>query len=74
MQDPTTFPEVKMDFPIAAGPFQPIWDSIDKYYTKDPAWLRRAKFDIWVYFGLQSAGESGDWYARKMCQPGTLAY
>jgi len=25
MQDPATFPEVKMDFPIAAGPYQPTW-------------------------------------------------
>lgn len=74
MQDPETFPEVKMDFPIADGPFQPTWDSINKNYPKDPAWLRHAKFGIWVHFGPQSAGQSGDWYARKMYQPGTLAY
>jgi alpha-L-fucosidase len=74
MQDPATFPEVKLDFPIAAGPFQPTWDSIAEHYTEDPAWLRQAKFGIWVHFGPQSAGESGDWYARKMYQPGTLAY
>ncbi len=74
MQDPATFPEVKMDFPIAAGPFQPTWDSIGEHYSEDPAWLRQAKFGIWVHFGPQSAGESGDWYARKMYQPGTLAY
>jgi len=74
MQDPATFPEVKMDFPIAAGPFQPTWDSIDEHYTEDPAWVRQAKFGIWVHFGPQSAGASGDWYARKMYQPGTLAY
>jgi len=74
MQDPATFPEVKMDFPIAAGPFQPTWDSIDEHYTEDPAWMRQAKFGIWVHFGPQSAGASGDWYARKMYQPGTLAY
>ncbi len=74
MQDPASFPEVKMDFPIATGPFQPTWDSINENYTEDPAWLRQAKFGIWVHFGPQSAGESGDWYARKMYQPGTLAY
>jgi alpha-L-fucosidase len=74
MQDPETFPEVKMSFPIAEGPFKPTWESIDKNYTADPAWLRQAKFGIWVHFGPQSAGESGDWYARKMYQPGTLAY
>ncbi len=71
MQDPESFPEVKMDFPIAAGPFQPTWDSINEKYPGDPAWLRQAKFGIWVHFGPQSAGESGDWYARKMYQPGT---
>jgi alpha-L-fucosidase len=74
MQDPASFPEVKMDFPIAPGPFQPTWESIGSNYPKDPAWLRQAKFGIWVHFGPQSAGESGDWYARKMYQPGTLAY
>ena len=74
MQDPATFAEVKMDFPIAAGPYEPTWDSIDKNYPADPAWLREAKFGIWVHFGPQSAGQSGDWYARKMYQPGTPAY
>ena len=40
MEDPATFPEVKMDFPIAAGPFEPTWDSIAKNYPGGPAWLR----------------------------------
>jgi alpha-L-fucosidase len=74
MQDPATFPEDKMDFPIAAGPFRPTWESIDKNYPADPAWLREAKFGIWIHFGPQSAGESGDWYARRMYQPGSIAY
>jgi alpha-L-fucosidase len=74
MQDPSTFPEVKMDFPIAAGPYQPTWNSIDANYPAEPAWLREAKFGIWVHFGPQSAGQSGDWYARRMYQPGTKAY
>ncbi len=74
MQDPATFPEVKMDFPIAAGPYQPTWDSIQKNYPGTPAWLREAKFGIWVHFGPQAAGQSGDWYARKIYQPGTTAY
>ncbi len=60
MQDPDTFPEVKMDFPIASGPFAATWDSIGTNYPGDPAWLREAKFGIWVHFGPQSAGESGD--------------
>lgn len=74
MQDPATFPEVKMDFPIAAGPFQPTWESIAKNYPGTPAWLRDAKFGIWVHFGPQAEGRSGDWYARKIYQPGTTAY
>ena len=74
MQDPATFDEVKMDFPIAPGPYQPTWDSIDKNYPGDPAWLREAKFGIWVHFGPQSAGQSGDWYARRLYQPGNPAY
>ncbi len=74
MEDPADFPEVKMDFPIAAGPFAPTWESIAKQYPGQPAWLPQAKFGIWVHFGPQSAGESGDWYARRMYQPGTLAY
>jgi alpha-L-fucosidase len=65
--DPASFAEVKMDFPIETGPFQPTWDSLDSNYpTSDPAWLREAKFGIWVHFGPQAAGQSGDWYARKM--------
>ena len=74
MQDPATFPEVKMDFPIADGPYQPTWDSIAKNYPGEPAWLREAKFGFWVHFGPQAAGQSGDWYARKIYQPGTPAY
>jgi alpha-L-fucosidase len=74
MQDPATLPEVRMTFPIAVGPYQPTWESIDSQYPGDPAWLRQAKFGIWVHFGPQSVGQSGDWYARKMYQPGMLAY
>ena len=74
MQDPATFPEVQMDLPMEKGPFEATWDSIDRNYTENPAWLQQAKFGIWVHFGPQSAGESGDWFARKMYQPGTLAY
>jgi len=69
-----SFPEVKLDLPIAPGPFQPTWASIEKNYPGTPAWLREAKFGIWVHFGPQASGESGDWYARKMYVPGTTAY
>src|ERR1035437_5335884 len=74
MGDLKSFPEMKLDIPVAPGPFEPTWASIEKNYPGEPAWLREAKFGIWVHFGPQSAGESGDWYARKLYAPGTSAY
>lgn len=70
MGDWKTFPEMILDIPIADGPFEPTWESIEKNYPGEPAWLREAKFGIWVHFGPQSAGESGDWYARNLYKPG----
>lgn len=74
MGDWKTFPEMKLTFPIASGPYQPTWASIEKNYPGVPDWLREAKFGIWVHFGPQSAGQSGDWYARKLYVEGTPAY
>ena len=74
MGDSSSAPEVKLDLPITPGPFQPTWQSIEQNYPGTPAWLRDAKFGIWVHFGPQAAGMSGDWYARKMYVPGTSAY
>jgi alpha-L-fucosidase len=74
MGDWQSFPEMKLNIPIAAGPFEPTWESIEKNYPGEPTWLRDAKFGIWVHFGPQAAGESGDWYARKLYTPGTKAY
>ena len=74
MGDWKTFPEMILDIPIADGPFEPTWESIEKNYPGEPAWLREAKFGIWVHFGPQAAGESGDWYARHLYKPGHWAY
>lgn len=74
MGDSKTFEEVKLDLDITKGPFAPTWESIEKNYPGTPEWLNDAKFGIWVHFGPQSAGESGDWYARKMYVQGTPAY
>lgn len=75
MGDPDKLPEVKMDFPMAPGPFEPTWDSISAQYPADPpAWLRESKFGFWVHFGPQAAGMSGDWYAKRLYQPGQPAY
>lgn len=74
MGDWKTSPEMKLDIPLSPGPFEPTWESIEKNYPGEPAWLREAKFGIWVHFGPQSAGESGDWYARNMYKSGKKAY
>jgi hypothetical protein len=49
-------PEVKLDLPIAPGPFEPTWASIEKNYPGTPDWLREAKFGIWVHFGPRLLG------------------
>jgi len=74
MGDARTAPVVHLGLPITAGPFQPTWESIAQQYPGTPAWLREAKFGIWVHFGPQAVGMSGDWYARRMYVPGTTAY
>ena len=73
MGDSKSFPEIKLDIPITPGPFEPTWESIERNYPGEPTWLRDAKFGIWVHFGPQSAGESGDWYARKLYVQGSRA-
>lgn len=74
MADSKDVAEIQLGLPIAKGPFAPTWESIEKNYPGEPSWLREAKFGIWVHFGPQAAGESGDWYARKMYVEGTDAY
>ncbi|MDN3588495.1 alpha-L-fucosidase [Pedobacter aquatilis] len=74
MGDLESFPEVELGLPIYPGPFKPTWESIEANYPGDQSWLRDAKFGIWVHFGPQASGESGDWYARKLYIPGTSAY
>lgn len=74
LADSKSAPEVKLDLPITPGPYAPTWESIEKNYPGTPSWLRDAKFGIWVHFGPQAAGKSGDWYARNLYKPGTTAY
>ncbi len=74
LDDSGAFAEVKMDFPIAEGPAEPTWPSIASQFPMDSAQLRADKFGIWVHFGPQAAGESGDWYARHLYKPGTSGY
>ncbi|PXA96184.1 alpha-L-fucosidase [Nostoc sp. 3335mG] len=55
--------------PIAAGPFEPSWDSLKSQY-RPPDWFRDAKFGIWAHWGPQCQPEAGDWYARRMYMQG----
>ena len=72
--DPKDFPEVKMDFKIAPGPFEPTWESIKENYPGTPAWFNEAKFGVFVHWGPQASGRSGDWYARHLYRQGHPAY
>jgi alpha-L-fucosidase len=58
--------------PIAAGPFQPDWNSLTNYQA--PEWYRDAKFGIWAHWGPQCQPEHGDWYARGMYEEGGWQY
>ena len=53
-------------FGVAAGPFQPSWESLSSYQVPD--WFRDAKFGIWAHWGPQCQPEMGDWYAQRMYQ------
>ena len=58
--------------PIAQGPFQPSWQSLEQYRV--PEWFRDAKFGIWAHWGVQCQPEEGDWYARNMYAEGNGQY
>ena len=57
---------------IAQGPFQPTWESLRAFQC--PRWFREARFGIWAHWGPQCVPMCGDWYARRMYQPGDSAY
>ena len=58
---------------VAAGPFQPTWESLSAGY-QTPEWFRDAKLGIWAHWGPQCQPEMGDWYAQKMYQPNNAVY
>lgn len=58
--------------PVAAGKFQPTWQSLKQYEV--PEWFRDAKFGIWAHWGPQCQPERGDWYAREMYSQGNYKY
>lgn len=57
---------------IAAGQFQPTWESLETYQVPD--WYRNAKFGMWAHWGPQCQPEAGDWYARGMYEEGSRQY
>ncbi len=60
-------------FGVAAGPFQPTWESLSAGY-QTPDWFRDAKLGIWAHWGPQCQPEMGDWYAQRMYQPRNASY
>jgi alpha-L-fucosidase len=52
-------------YKIAAGPFQPTWESLEANYRL-PDWYRDAKFGIWMHWGPQCQPGDGDWYAKYL--------
>lgn len=58
--------------PMAAGPFNPDWKSLEQYAVPD--WYGDAKFGIWAHWGPQCQAEAGDWYARGMYEEGGRQY
>lgn len=51
--------------------FEATWESLEGYQC--PEWFRDAKFGIWSHWGPQSVPMMGDWYARRMYEPGAKA-
>jgi alpha-L-fucosidase len=52
------------------GPFQPNWESLEKY--KIPQWYQDAKFGIFIHWGLYSVPAfDSEWYPREMYLQGS---
>ncbi|MGC4034120.1 MAG: alpha-L-fucosidase [Tepidisphaeraceae bacterium] len=51
-ETPTVIVSTKTE-PMAAGAFEPTWQSLANYQT--PEWFRDAKFGIWAHWGPQCA-------------------
>jgi alpha-L-fucosidase len=57
----------QLDLPITEGPYKPDWKSLaEKIQGRAPAWFRQAKVGMWLHWGPQAMGRSGDWYAKFM--------
>lgn len=55
----------KVDEVNEAGPYRPEWESLCGHET--PAWFRKAKFGIFIHWGVFSVPEAfSEWYPRHM--------
>ncbi|MGE5610731.1 MAG: alpha-L-fucosidase [Bacillota bacterium] len=61
-----------LNLSIAAGPFQPTFDSLKNYQY--PEWFRDYKLGMWAHWGPQAVPMMGDWYAKHMYVPGHPQY
>lgn len=63
----------EIDAVIARGPFHADWDSLSGY--KVPEWYRRAKFGIFIHWGIYSVPAFGnEWYSRNMYIQGSREF
>src|SRR5664280_870275 len=57
---------------MVPGRFTGTMESLTNYSC--PEWFRDAKFGIWAHWGPQAVPMHGDWYARKLYEPGSADY
>lgn len=63
----------EIDRVIAAGPYEPTWESLAQ--APVPAWFRQRRLGIFIHWGLYSvSANSNEWYSRNMYIAGTPAY
>ncbi len=63
----------KIEEVIAGGPFGDDWDSLSNHRT--PEWFRKAKFGIFIHWGIYSVPAFGsEWYSRNMYIQGSPEY
>src|SRR5437867_5832673 len=62
-----------IDRVIAAGPFDPDWQSLQGYAV--PSWYQDGKFGIFIHWGVYSVPAFGnEWYPRNMYKQGESAF
>ncbi|MFI3212957.1 MAG: alpha-L-fucosidase [Eubacteriales bacterium] len=62
----------KIDDVIAKGPYKDDWDSLRDH--KVPTWYTKAKFGIFIHWGVYSVPAFGEWYPRFMYMPNHEKY